>query len=256
MIFVHFLTLTFAISLAGFACVFFIPAARSPETAIGLPFWLIMIWGPSLAAILLSLREGGLLDILERSVRVSTVPASVWVIVLAPLALLLVLRPFAPEGTTNLGAGLLVAMIGFNLILGPLGEELGWRGYLQDRLNQNIGWLEASLLIGVVWLIWHLPLWTIDSPHAQIALPLYAGHVICYAVIIGGAYTLSGGSILPAILIHLTVNLAANLATFAGYRDPNSWFSSSLLPYAAIAVIAVGLVYLRTGQTGLRWLDV
>ena len=256
MILPQFLALTFAISLAGFACIFFIPAARSPESAIGLPFWVIMVWGPSLAAILLSLRDGELMDLLGRVVKVSTVPASAWALVLAPLVLLLVMRPFAPEGTTNLGTGLLVAVIGFNLILGPLGEELGWRGYFQDRLNPNIGWLAASLLVGAIWFVWHLPLWTIDSPHAQIELPLYAGHVMCYAVIIGAAYTLSGGSILPAILIHLTVNLAANLAIFAGFRDPNAWFSSSLLPYSVIAVIAVGLVFLKTSQSGLRWPDV
>lgn len=256
MVLVQFLALTFAISLAGFACIFFIPAERSPESAIGLPFWLIMVWGPSLAAILLSLRDGQLMDLLGRAVKVSTIPHVVWALVVAPLALLLVMRPFAPEGAENLGAGLLVAMIGFNLILGPLGEELGWRGYFQDGLNQNTGWLVASLMIGVIWFVWHLPLWTIDSPHAQISLPLYAGHVMCYAVIIGAAYTLSGGSVLPAILIHLTVNMAANLASFAGFRDPDSWFSSSLLPYTVIALIAVGLVYLRTGQSGLRWLGV
>lgn len=247
MILVQFLALTFAISLAGFGFIYFMPAARSPESAIGLPFWLIMVWGPSLAAILLSLRDGELLDLLGRAVNVSSVPASAWALVLAPLALLLVMRPYAPEEATNLSVGLLVAMIGFNLILGPLGEELGWRGYFQDRLNPKIGWLAASVLVGAIWFVWHLPLWTIDSPHAQIALSLYAGHVMCYAVIIGAAYTLSGGSILPAILIHLTVNLAANLATFAGFRDPNSWFSSSLLPYSAIAVIGIGLVSLRTG---------
>lgn len=253
MISLQFLALTFAISLAGFACIFFIPAARSPESAIGLPFWLITVWGPSLAAILLSLRDGELMDLLGRAVKISTVSASAWGLVFAPLVLLLILRPFAPEGTTNLSAGLLVAMIGFNLILGPLGEEFGWRGYFQDRLNPNIGWLAASLLVGAIWFVWHLPLWTIDSPHAQIALPLYAGHVMCYAVIIGAAYTLSGGSILPEILIHLTVNLAANLAIFAGFRDPNSWFSSSLLPYTVIAVIAVGLVFFRIGWSGMKW---
>ncbi|MGH1465138.1 MAG: lysostaphin resistance A-like protein [Cognatishimia sp.] len=253
MILVQFLAITFAISLAGFACIYFIPSARSPESAIGLPFWLIMVWGPSLTAILLSLRDGQLMDLLGRVVLVSTVPAVVWALVLAPLVLLLAMRPFAPEGATNLSVGLLVVMIGFNLILGPLGEELGWRGYFQDRLSPNIGWLIASLLVGVIWFVWHLPLWMIESPHAQIALPLYAGHVMCYAVIIGAAYTLSGGSILPAILIHLTVNLAANLAIFVGFRDPNSWFSSSLLPYSVIAVIAVGLVFLRTGSYVVKW---
>ncbi|MBD3678267.1 MAG: CPBP family intramembrane metalloprotease [Rhodobacteraceae bacterium] len=249
-----FLILTFAISLAGFACIALIPSARSPETATGLPFWIVMVWGPSLAAIILSLRSGQLADLLGRAVKISTIPLSVWALVIAPILLLLLLRPLAPEDPSPLGLGLIVLMVGLNLVLGPLGEELGWRGFLQEHLNRRIGWLEASVLIGAIWLIWHLPLWTIDSPHAKIALPLFAGHVMAYAVIIGGAYTLSGGSILPAILIHLTVNLASNLAIFAGFRDPNAWFSASLLPYLLLAACTVALVYARTGSTGFRWL--
>lgn len=255
MIPIPFLALAFGISLAGFACILLIPAARTPESLAGLPFWLLMVWGPSLAAILLGARDGQLTELLGRAVKVSTIPLSAWALVLAPLALLLVLRPFAPDDPAPLGIGLVAAMIAMNLILGPLGEELGWRGYLQHRLNRHIGWLEASLLIGVIWLVWHLPLWTIDTPHARIALPLFAGHVMCYAVIIGAAHTLSGGSILPAILIHLSVNLASNLAAFSGFRDPNTWFGSSLWLYLALAVGAVGMVYARTGQTGLRGPD-
>ena len=255
MIPVQFVTLTFAISLAGFALILMIPAARSPESAIGLPIWLLMVWGPSLAAILLSLRDGQLMDLLGRAVKISTIPIEVWALVIAPLALLFLLTPFAPEETTPLGIGLLASMILFNLILGPLGEELGWRGYFQDHLNSRIGWLEASLLIGAIWCVWHLPLWAIDSPHAQISLPLFAGHVMCYAVIIGAAYTLSEGTILPAILIHLTINLASNLAIFMGFRDPNAWFSSSLWLYLALAVVSIGMVYVRTGQIGLKALN-
>ena len=249
---IPFLALTFAISLLGFACILLLPAARSPESATGLPFWLVMVWGPSLAAILLSWREGQLFDLLGRAVKISSVPLSVWALVLAPLVLLAVLRPFAQGETAPLGIGLLAAMIVLNLILGPLGEELGWRGYLQERLVRHTGWLEASLLIGAIWFVWHLPLWTIDSPHAQIALPLFAGHVMCYSVIIGATYALSGGSILPAILIHLTVNTASNLAAFAGFKDPNTWFSSSLWLYLAVSAIAIALVYARTGELGLR----
>ncbi len=247
-----FLALTFAISLAGFACILALPAARSPQSALGLPVWMLMVWGPSLAAILLSLRDGQLIELLGRAVSVSTIPMAVWALVVAPLVLLFALRPFAPEETTPLGIGLLATLILFNLILGPLGEELGWRGYFQDHLNSRIGWLEASLIIGVIWCVWHLPLSAIDSPHAQIAMPLFAGHVMCYAVIIGAAHTMSGGSILPAILIHLSVNLAANLAIFAGFRDPNAWFSSSLWLYLVLSLAAIGLVYARTGQIGLR----
>lgn len=255
MITLPFLALTFAISLAGFACISLIPAARSPDSIIGLPFWIIMVWGPTLAAITLALRDGSLLDLLRRTLQISTVPLSVWALVVAPLGLLLLLRSFAPDEAAPIGPSTVAVMVAFNLFLGPLGEELGWRGYLQEHLNQQIGWLAASLLIAAIWLVWHLPLWTIDSPHAQIALPLFAGHVACYAIIIGGAYTLSGGSILPAILIHLTVNLASNFAIFAGFRDPNAWFSSSLWGYLGLAIITAALVFARTGQMGVRGIN-
>lgn len=255
MIPIPFLILTFAISLTGFACILAIPAARSPEAAVGLPFWLIMVWGPSLAAIILSARDHELADLLNRAIKVSTVPPPAWALVVAPLAILLLLKPFAPDEAAPLGAGLVAVMVAFNLILGPLGEELGWRGLLQDHLNQRIGWLEASLVIGVIWLIWHLPLWTIDSPHAQIALPLFAAHCMLYSVIIGAAYTISGDSILPAILLHLTFNLAANFAIFAGFRDPNAWFGASLIPLCILAAFAIGVVYLRTGHVGIRWVQ-
>lgn len=255
MIPLSFVLLAFAISLTGFACILAIPAARTPDSAIGFPIWLHMVWGPSLAAILLSLRDGQLVDLLGRAVEVSTIPVVVWVLVAAPLAMLVVLRPFAPDETAPLNIGLLAGMVMFNLFLGPLGEELGWRGYMQEHLVTRVGWLEASLIVGAIWFVWHLPLWTIDSPHAQIALPLFAGHVLCYTVMIGAAYTLSEGSILPAILMHLTVNLASNIALFAGFRDPNAWFSSSLWAFLILAAVSIGVVYARTGQIGGKGLS-
>jgi len=249
-----FLALTFGISLAGFAFIVLVPDAQSPDTPIGLPFWLITVWGPSLAAIILSLRAGEFTELMMRVIKIDTVPLSAWVLVAAPLLILTFLFPFSPGETTRIGLGTAMLMIAFNLVLGPLGEELGWRGVMQDRLGARLGWLEASLIVGVVWMVWHLPLWTIDSPQAQISLLLFAAHCLLYAVIIGAAYTLSGGSILPAILLHLTVNLSSNLAIFAGYRDPNAWFSASVVPYLALAGAAAALVFWKTGETGLKWL--
>ena len=45
------------------------------------------------------------------------------------------------------------------MVIGGGQEEFGWRGYAQEPLQEKIGVIPASLVIGVIWGIWHLPLW-------------------------------------------------------------------------------------------------
>ena len=39
-----------------------------------------------------------------------------------------------------------------------LGEEIGWRGYLQEKLIDTYGNLRGIIILGLVWVFWHLPL--------------------------------------------------------------------------------------------------
>src|SRR5512146_2407934 len=47
----------------------------------------------------------------------------------------------------------LVLLVGF--FIAGLGEELGWSGYATDPLQERFGAFRASLIIGVVWAVWH-----------------------------------------------------------------------------------------------------
>ena len=55
-------------------------------------------------------------------------------------------------------------------IIGGGFEEIGWRGYLQPKLENMTNYLTSVLIVGVVWSVWHLPLWFIAGT-VQSALP-------------------------------------------------------------------------------------
>ena len=66
-----------------------------------------------------------------------------------------------------------LAMAAANFILvflvgGPLGEEFGWRGYARPAMQERLGWRSASLGLGVIWGVWHLPLFFVaDSTQSN-----------------------------------------------------------------------------------------
>lgn len=55
--------------------------------------------------------------------------------------------------------GMLIYFFFKNLLSGPIGEELGWRGFAQIELQKKHSPLIASIIIGFWWGIWHLPIW-------------------------------------------------------------------------------------------------
>lgn len=232
-----FVGLTFAISLAAFILIATVPGADTPESMVGLPFWLVAVWGPSLSAIILTAGNGHLGPFLGRAFQFHTIPIEVWGLILAPLVILIIFMGRTGDiGALAVGPGPVIALVAFNLILGPLGEEFGWRGYMQDRLSGEFGWLGASLVVGVVWYLWHLPLWLVDSPQKEVPVLLFGIHVMAYAVIIGAAHQISGGSLAPAILLHLVFNVSAGWAVLAGTVDTARWFQISAIPYLIIAM--------------------
>lgn len=89
---------------------------------------------------------------------------------------------------------------------GPLGEEPGWRGYALPRLQRWWTPERSSVVLGLLWAGWHLPLWWV----AQVPCPFgyYVIGIIPLSYLFTCLFNRSGGSILAALLFHASLNTA------------------------------------------------
>lgn len=103
-------------------------------------------------------------------------------------------------------------VLGFIFIVGGGQEEPGWRGFALPRLQQTYGALLASLVIGVVWAVWHLPLFAIGlARNASGNFLLYVVLVVGLSILLTWCYNSTGGSVLLAMLFHASMNTAGGL---------------------------------------------
>ena len=90
---------------------------------------------------------------------------------------------------------------------GPLGEELGWRGFALPRLEQRMSGRSAALLLGVVWGVWHLPAFFIPGlPQNSFPLWAFMVTIVSLAVLVVWFVNNAGGSVIIAILAHWAGN--------------------------------------------------
>ena len=123
--------------------------------------------------------------------------------VVGALASFRTLAPLAP----------LPLLLSFPLIQifgGPLFEEGGWRGFALPRLQRLHGPLVGSLILGVLWALWHLPLFWITvwgTPPTVLNMVLYLATVIFMTMVYTWVFNNTKGSILIAILLHTSFDV-------------------------------------------------
>jgi membrane protease YdiL (CAAX protease family) len=124
-----------------------------------------------------------------------------------------------PQVGVSLTPAFWVNLVLVNFFTGPTGEEPGWRGFALPRLMQRFSPLTASLILGVLWSFWHLPLW-LTSGYASTTLLLYILvfniAIISLNLLMTWIYMQVPHTLVPMFLAHFTFNFCLMLAGPAG----------------------------------------
>ncbi len=224
----------------------------SMETAAGLILVLLAALGPMVMGIAftyLTRDKEGRRDYWKRVISFKRIPAKWYLIIfifvpilngLAALLDVITGGTGATWGETALNALTNPASIILSILfatLFPFIEELGWRGYLLDRLQERYSVLVSSLILGILWSLWHLPTFFIrDSYQASLGIGtpafwwFFAG-IIPLTFVFTCIYNNTNRSTLAVILFHSMVNFTGELFTLSERADTYSillWFVAAI----------------------------
>jgi membrane protease YdiL (CAAX protease family) len=133
------------------------------------------------------------------------------ILLFASAGIYLLLPGHEPLPFQEVTAGSIVT-VAIILIISVLGEELGWRGFALPRMQSRWSALAASLILGTIWTVWHLPFWAILDELKTFG-PYY--WLISWAFIMAGSVFLTwamnntGYALILAFLFHWVYNILA-----------------------------------------------
>ena len=100
------------------------------------------------------------------------------------------------------------------LISSPMGEEIGWRGYALPRLQATSIALMASVILGVLWQLWHVPKTIAEGMTLSEAFsPWGFLGAVAVAILFTWIYNNTGGSLLLVLLFHTSLNVTGAFLT-------------------------------------------
>jgi membrane protease YdiL (CAAX protease family) len=127
---------------------------------------------------------------------------------------------------------------------GPFSEELGWRGFALDPLLERFGFTKGTTILGLIWGVWHLPLFFMaETWHGRIGFGLggfwmFMLMSIGLSFIISWVFVNTSRSTLTGMLLHLSSTFSAQLVAGAdGMTTPGLEVIKELL----IAVVGIGI---------------
>ena len=239
---------------------------RMPSGTIGVGTLL----GPLLSAFIMTgITEGkpGMTHLLERCI-LWRVPVRWYLFVLLGIPALILLRILVLPGasaafhapTPGFVPFYLVNYIVVFILGGPLGEEPGWRGFALPRWQKRCGPLRGTLILGLLWGLWHFPLFLLPgyngagTDFVSIGIPFidFVIGAMALAVTFTWVFNQTGGSLLLVMLLHASINTAFN--AFLSMLFLSFPGQSSASPALSIVwiVVALSIIVATRGRLSYR----
>jgi membrane protease YdiL (CAAX protease family) len=127
------------------------------------------------------------------------------------------------------------------LVTYGFGEEIGWRGFALPRLQKTMSVSKATLVLGLLWMLWHVPTFFYHETYQGRGWFILLGFifgVLCGAVIFTWIYNSTGGSVLMVALWHGIFDLLS--ASKAG---------QDIIPIIMSALVILGALLI----TNINW---
>jgi hypothetical protein len=254
--------LKFVLTAFAFTWTFWLLAmleARGLISSLPVPALFLGAFGPMVAAVVLTAQEGGragLRSLLSRVVRWRVAPVWYGVALLGPIVLtlgamalqLVVFGGQPPSLGAMVGALPTVLVISvYMFIQVGIGEEIGWRGYALPKLQTGYSALVSSVILGVIWTLWHLPLFfTPTTIYSNTPLWVFLVFLLPFSILIGWVLNSTGGSVLMVMILHAVMNASTGPLWrtipdgAATISNTNVWLiQAALLWVGAIVVVLV-----------------
>ena len=242
---VSFLALTFGLSWIPMALFMLFAdqfTALFGEMSSTNPIFLLAVYAPGISGIFLIWRHYGLkgLGSFFRRLFLWRAPIQWWLFLLLGIPVI-VYAAAAIKGTINDPFPFSPWFMVFpallqSLLLGPMGEEFGWRGLALPLLQRKFAPFWASLILGIIWATWHAPSFLLSgTPQSAWSFgPFFVG-LLAVAVILTPLFNASRGSLLIAILYHIQIMNPI-------FPDAQPW------DYVLFAIAAIVIVLLNRRQ--------
>jgi len=141
---------------------------------------------------------------------------------------------------------------------GPFGEETGWRGFALPRLKTMHGPLVGSLILGLIWALWHLPIFWVPAwnlPPTILNIVMFVIAAIAFTIVMTWVFNNTKGSVFIAVLVHATFDTYLSILNRL-FPVPivNDYGSNMpvLIGFGALALVVVALTRGRLGYQHYR----